>query len=179
MLVQDDLLEVAYQVAGDRIEGAIYQPSKVARGKAIGALKDEVEAAIKAKYPEASGYAIGQAFDYLQKKAFRISILDKKNRCDGRGLDDLRTLYGKPPCFPARTAPPSSPAVRPRRSPSRRWPLLMKPRKWTPTQVARIRSASSFITTSLPSPSVKRAVSVARIVVKSVTVPSPSVRSPR
>jgi polyribonucleotide nucleotidyltransferase len=100
MLVQDDLLEVAYQVAGDRIEGAIYQPSKVARGKAIGALKDEVEAAIKAKFPEATGYAIGQAFDYLQKKAFRISILDKMSRCDGRGIDQIRQLTGEVSVLP-------------------------------------------------------------------------------
>ncbi len=100
MLVKDELLEVAYEVAGDRIEGALYTPSKVARGKAVGALKDEVEAAIKVKFPEATGFEISQAFDYLQKKAFRISILDKKNRCDGRGLDDLRTLYGEASVLP-------------------------------------------------------------------------------
>ncbi|MCA1964750.1 MAG: polyribonucleotide nucleotidyltransferase, partial [Prosthecobacter sp.] len=100
MLVQDDLLEVAYEVAGDRIEAAIYQPSKVARGKAIGALRDEVEAAIKAKYPEASSFAIGQAFDYLQKKAFRISILDKLARCDGRGIDQIRPLSGEVAVLP-------------------------------------------------------------------------------
>ena len=76
MLVKDELLEIAYAVAGDRIESALYTPSKVARGKAVGALKDEVEAAIKAKFPEATGFEISQAFDYLQKKAFRISILD-------------------------------------------------------------------------------------------------------
>ena len=31
----------------------------------------------------------------MQKKVFRISILDKKHRCDGRGLDDLRQLTGE------------------------------------------------------------------------------------
>src|SRR5438445_416699 len=34
-VVKDELLEIAYQVAGDRIEAAIYTPSKVARGKAV------------------------------------------------------------------------------------------------------------------------------------------------
>ena len=63
MLVKDELLEIAYAVAGDRIESALYTPSKVARGKAVGALKDEVEAAIKAKFPEATGFEISQAFD--------------------------------------------------------------------------------------------------------------------
>jgi len=100
MSAKDELLEVAYAVAGDRIEGALYQPSKVARGKAVGALKDEVEAAIKAKFPEASGFEISQAFDYLQKKAFRISILDKKNRCDGRGIDQLRQISGEVSVLP-------------------------------------------------------------------------------
>lgn len=100
MLVKDELLEIAYAVAGDRIESALYTPSKVARGKAVGALKDEVEAAIKAKFPEATGFEISQAFDYLQKKAFRISILDKKNRCDGRGIDQLRQLSGEASVLP-------------------------------------------------------------------------------
>jgi polyribonucleotide nucleotidyltransferase len=90
--VRDDLLEIAYPVAGDRIESAIYTPGKVARTKAVDALKKEVEAAIVAKYPDASKFEISQAFDHLQKKAFRVSILDRKTRCDGRGLKDLRPL---------------------------------------------------------------------------------------
>jgi polyribonucleotide nucleotidyltransferase len=100
MLVKDELLEVAYAVAGDRIEAALYTPSKVARGKAVGGLKDEVEAAIKEKFPAATAFEISQAFDYLQKKAFRISILDKQNRCDGRGVDQLRQLSGEASVLP-------------------------------------------------------------------------------
>ncbi len=90
--VRDDLLEVAYQVAGDRIEAALYTPGKVARGKAVDALRKEVESAILAKYADATPFEISQAFDYLQKKAFRISILDRQTRCDGRGLRDIRPL---------------------------------------------------------------------------------------
>src|SRR5687768_7288509 len=47
MLAKEELLEVAYAVAGDRIEAALYTPSKVARGKAVEALRKEVEGAIK------------------------------------------------------------------------------------------------------------------------------------
>ena len=97
---KDELLEVAYAIAGDRIEAALYTPSKVARGKAVGALRDEVAAAIKEKFPEATNFEVSQAFDYLQKKAFRISILDKKNRCDGRGVDELRQLSGEASVLP-------------------------------------------------------------------------------
>lgn len=90
---REDLLEVAYQVAGDRIEAAIYTPGKVARGKAVDALRKEVETAILEKYPDATSFEISHAFDHLQKKAFRRSILDKQQRCDGRGLHELRPLF--------------------------------------------------------------------------------------
>jgi polyribonucleotide nucleotidyltransferase len=92
LLVKDELLEIAYQVAGDRIEAAIYTAGKVARATAIGALKTEVKAAILEKFPEATSFEISQAFDYLQQKAFRISALDKGIRADGRGYRDLRPL---------------------------------------------------------------------------------------
>src|SRR5438067_12047879 len=92
MLVKDELLETAYRVAGDRIESALYTPSKVARSKAVDALKTEVQTAILEKYPEATKFEMSQAFDYLQKKAFRVSLLDRKQRMDGRGLEDIREL---------------------------------------------------------------------------------------
>jgi polyribonucleotide nucleotidyltransferase len=93
--VRDDLLEIAYQVAGDRIEAALYTSGKVARSKAVDSLRKEVETTILAKFPDATSFEISQAFDYLQKKAFRISILDRQKRCDGRGIHDLRTLSGE------------------------------------------------------------------------------------
>jgi polyribonucleotide nucleotidyltransferase len=99
-VVADELLEVAYAVAGDRIEAALYTPSKVARQKAVGALKDEVSAAILEKFPAATKFEISQAFDYLQKKAFRISILDKQVRCDGRDTKTIRPLSGETGLLP-------------------------------------------------------------------------------
>jgi len=100
MLVKDELMEIAYSVAGSRIEDALYRPSKIERHKAVGALKDEVKAKILEKYPTASGFEISQAFDYLQKKAFRLSMLDKQKRCDGRGIDELRPLTGETSVLP-------------------------------------------------------------------------------
>jgi polyribonucleotide nucleotidyltransferase len=93
MLKEDHiLLDVSYEVAGDRIEDAIYKPSKVARAKAVNALEDEVRAAILERQPEADDFAVSQAFDFLKKKAFRISIFEKGKRCDGRGIGDLREI---------------------------------------------------------------------------------------
>jgi polyribonucleotide nucleotidyltransferase len=90
--VQPELLEIAYQVAGDRIEGALYTQGKVARAKAVEALREEVKNAVLEKHPEADKFAISQAFDYVQKKAFRISVLEKQKRMDGRGYQELRQI---------------------------------------------------------------------------------------
>jgi polyribonucleotide nucleotidyltransferase len=90
--VKPELLEIAYRVAGDRIEGALYAQGKVARSKAVDALREEVKAAVLEKYPEAGDFAISQAFDYVQKKAFRVSVLEKQKRMDGRGYQDLRPI---------------------------------------------------------------------------------------
>ncbi len=98
--VASPILEIAYQVAGDRIEAALYTSGKVARSKAVGTLREEVEKAVLEKFPTASKFEISQAFDYLQKKAFRISILDRHQRCDGRGIHDLRPLSGETGLLP-------------------------------------------------------------------------------
>jgi polyribonucleotide nucleotidyltransferase len=90
--VNQDLLEIAYRVAGDRIEAALYTEGKVGRAKAIDALREEVKASILEKHPEADKFAITQAFDYVQKKAFRKSILEKQKRMDGRSYQDLRPI---------------------------------------------------------------------------------------
>lgn len=94
-VVPDELQEIAYQVAGDRIEAAIYTHGKLERGKAVRVLREEVQAAILEKYPEAGDFEISQAFDYLQKKAFRVSVLEKEKRCDGRGTNELRPLLAE------------------------------------------------------------------------------------
>ena len=91
-LAKPELLEIGYEIAGDRIEEAIYAPSKVERPKKVGALRDEVEAAIKERHPEATDFDVEQVFEYIQKKAFRISIMEKDKRADGRALKQLRPL---------------------------------------------------------------------------------------
>src|SRR3981189_737372 len=92
LLVNQELLDIAYRVAGDRIEKALYTEGKVARAKAVDALREEVKRSILEKHPEADSFAISQAFDYVQKKAFRFSILDKQKRVDGRTYQDLRPI---------------------------------------------------------------------------------------
>jgi polyribonucleotide nucleotidyltransferase len=90
--MDQELLDIAYRVAGDRIEQALYTEGKITRAKAVDALREEVKVAILEKNPEADPFAISQAFDYVQKKAFRVSILEKQKRVDGRGYADLRPI---------------------------------------------------------------------------------------
>jgi polyribonucleotide nucleotidyltransferase len=93
--VKPELVEFAYSLVGDRIEGAIYRPSKVERYAATGALKKEVEAAIKEKYPDATSFDISSAFSSVEIKAFRAAILDKQKRSDGRAIEEIRPLSGE------------------------------------------------------------------------------------
>src|SRR5204862_2312816 len=50
--VKQELLDIAYQVAGNRIEADLYTDGKVARAKAVEALREEVKTAILEKHPE-------------------------------------------------------------------------------------------------------------------------------
>ncbi|MCE0522864.1 MAG: polyribonucleotide nucleotidyltransferase [Methylacidiphilales bacterium] len=93
--VKPELVQLAYEMVSTRIEDAIYRPSKVERYAAVGALKEEVAAAIKVKYPEATAFDVSSAFDQVQIKAFRTAILDKKQRSDGRGATEIRPLTGE------------------------------------------------------------------------------------
>jgi polyribonucleotide nucleotidyltransferase len=99
-LAKQELLEIAYEVAGSRIEDAIYAASKHERGAKVGALRKEVEKVIKEREPSASDFDIEQAFEYLQKKAFRISIMEQGKRADGRSPEDLRPLYAEEGLLP-------------------------------------------------------------------------------
>lgn len=99
-VAKEELLEVGYEIAGSRIEEAIYAPSKVERGKKVGALRDEVEAAIKERYPDSTDFDVEQVFEYIQKKAFRISIMEKGVRADGRSVNELRPLFAEANSLP-------------------------------------------------------------------------------
>ena len=61
--VDQELLDIAYRVAGDRIEQALYTEGKMACTKAVDALRGEVKTAILEKHPEVDPFAISQAFD--------------------------------------------------------------------------------------------------------------------
>jgi polyribonucleotide nucleotidyltransferase len=90
--VNQEMMDIARQVAGDRLEQALSTEGKSARAKAIDALREEVKTAILEKFPEADSFTISQAFDFVEKKTFRAGILEKQKRVDGRGYSDLRPI---------------------------------------------------------------------------------------
>jgi polyribonucleotide nucleotidyltransferase len=90
--VNQDMVDIARQIAGDRLEQALSTEGKSARAKAIDGLREEVKSAIPEKFPEADSFAISQAFDFVEKKTFRAGILEKQKRVDGRGYTDLRPI---------------------------------------------------------------------------------------
>ena len=90
--VKQEHVEIVRQVVGDRIEQALRTEGKSARAKAIDALREEVKTAIVEKFPDTDSFAINQAFDSVEKKTFRASILEKQKRVDGRGYSDLRQI---------------------------------------------------------------------------------------
>ena len=90
--VNQEMVDIAREVAGDQIEHALRTEGKSARAKAIDALREQVKTAISQKFPDADSFAISQAFDFVEKKTFRASILEKQQRVDGRGYNDLRPI---------------------------------------------------------------------------------------
>src|SRR5437764_1818934 len=90
--VNQEMVDIARQIAGDRLEQALRTEGKSARAKAIDALREEVTAAIQQKFPDADSFSISQAFEFVEKKMFRASILEKQQRVDGRGYNDLRPI---------------------------------------------------------------------------------------
>ena len=98
----DENLSFIRTLVGDRLLKAVFQESKIARNKAVEALKSEAAEALKAKVGE-ENYDKNQvmlAFEVLQEEVFRDAILDEGKRADGRGIMDLRPITGQAGVLP-------------------------------------------------------------------------------
>ena len=75
------------------IEQALRTEGKVARAKAIDALREEVKTAILEKFPDADSVLDLSGIRVRRKRrCFRANILEKQQRVDGRGYHDLRQI---------------------------------------------------------------------------------------
>jgi polyribonucleotide nucleotidyltransferase len=94
-LPREQILEEARQIVGERIAPVLLTPGKLAREKAITALREEVVATLTPKYPDITPFEIGQAFEYLEKRAVRDNIINHGKRSDGRTADQVRPIMGE------------------------------------------------------------------------------------
>jgi polyribonucleotide nucleotidyltransferase len=93
----DENLSFIRNLVGKRLLDAVFQESKVARNKAVEALKDEAAEALKAKVGEEAfdKNQVMLAFEVLQEEVYRDAILDEGKRADGRKIDELRPITGQ------------------------------------------------------------------------------------
>ncbi len=88
----DSELPIAVEeMAATRISEANRTPVKEERHDLGESIKNEVQAALAERFPEAEKQ-IGDAFEKLVKADMRRMILDEKQRIDGRGLTEVRPI---------------------------------------------------------------------------------------
>ncbi|HEY5221363.1 MAG TPA: polyribonucleotide nucleotidyltransferase [Candidatus Paceibacterota bacterium] len=80
----------------DKLEAAIYQPTKVEHTTAVGALNRELNLHIKEKFgatkEKINWKAVEFLYDEMVNDLVHKNILEKEQRPDGRKLDEVRTL---------------------------------------------------------------------------------------
>jgi len=94
-LPREAILEEARALVGGRILQSLLTPAKLEREDRVTQLRNEVVGTLTAKYPDVTPFEIGQAFEYIQKRAVRDAILNDGKRCDGRALNQVRSISGE------------------------------------------------------------------------------------
>jgi len=89
-----EILALCRELAGTKLEEAIFIADKQSRGAAVDAIQSEVAEAVKAKVGEEDfdDDQISLSFEVLQEEVYRSNILEKGKRADGRGPGDLREI---------------------------------------------------------------------------------------
>jgi polyribonucleotide nucleotidyltransferase len=79
----------------DKLEAAVYQPSKVEHHTAIGVLRTELNAHLKEKFDPINWKAVEFLFDEAINDIVHKNALESERRPDGRKLDELRAIDGE------------------------------------------------------------------------------------
>ncbi len=93
--VRPEVLAAARAIVGGEILSAILTPGKLAREKAVAALKEKAQAGLAEKFPDVTEFEVREAFYKIQYEAIRTSILRDGKRPDGRGPREIRPLRGE------------------------------------------------------------------------------------
>jgi len=101
-IVPEEILKEAKTLAGDRIIEALLTHGKLAREAAVSTLTKEIGQKLVQKFGEekVTEFVLKDAFYYIQKEAVRGLIMKQDKRLDGRGLDEVRAIYGEVSVLP-------------------------------------------------------------------------------
>ena len=82
------------ELADNRVKEALALPDKMERQQAMASVKENVLASLATEVDRWKGHEkdVGEIIYGIEKKAMRSNILDKGERADGRGLDQVRSI---------------------------------------------------------------------------------------
>ncbi len=91
--VPDEVLELCREITGNRMEEAIFAPSKQERQIAVDQIKVDASQACEEKFGEEfDADHLSMAFEIIQEEVYRQNILLRGKRADGRSPGDLREI---------------------------------------------------------------------------------------
>ncbi|MBN2105087.1 polyribonucleotide nucleotidyltransferase [bacterium] len=90
--IDKTLIKKVKQLAEGNLMDALKNKNKMDRRDAKNMLLDQIQAKLAEEYPEHE-YEINEIFNDTEKELVRSMILDKQQRIDGRGLDDIRDIF--------------------------------------------------------------------------------------
>ena len=89
----EEVLALCREITGNRMEEAIFAPSKQERQVAVDQVKEEASKACEEKFgDDFDPDHVSMAFEVIQEEVYRENILVRGKRADGRGPADLREI---------------------------------------------------------------------------------------
>jgi polyribonucleotide nucleotidyltransferase len=89
--VPADVRRRVTELAEDRVTEALALREKAERSQALAGLREDVKLALAEEFPEL-GQAISTSLGAVEKQVMRRQIIERKERVDGRGPDDIRAI---------------------------------------------------------------------------------------
>ncbi len=93
-------LTAARNKAGEKLAEALLIGGKLERQNAVSNIRQELNAAMSAEFPEMSEENFRAVFDVLEIETVRHNILERGKRIDGRGETEIRNLVAQIGIFP-------------------------------------------------------------------------------
>jgi len=89
----DEVLALCREITGNRMDEAIFAPSRQERQEAVNVVKEEATTACEEKFgDDFDPDHVKMAFEVIQEEVYRDNILQKGKRADGRAPADLREV---------------------------------------------------------------------------------------